>query len=828
MFLVKIMKFLTYLFFSLFFISSLFVNLSYAQNTGEISGSIIDENTKELIDFASIALFQEDNNTYVAGVQSDLKGNFLFSNLADGSYLLKITFVGYQDYEKGAIQIKDGRRISLGIISLNRDQAQVLNEVVIEGQAPTMQLGIDRKVFNVAQSVISAGGSATDLLSDIPSLSVDMDGAVSLRGTSGVQILIDGKPSTMGGDISQLLQSMPANTIDRVEVITNPSSKYEADGQSGIINIVLKKNIQTGFNGMVNLSGGSYNNYNGGLNINYRDNRFNYFGSYNYRRGNRIGDGFNYNQSLLNNGITENTSESSRKGDNHRVRLGLDYYLNDKNTIGISGGIDSRDNNRIENIFYMYQNQPSLNGTSTRVSDQKDIDFGFDFSVDYKREFTRKGEELVANFSYGKSTEDGSQSFDQQFSNENQDIDRRLNDNDEDDENINIQLDYVLPFGEDTRLEAGYRTNIRNSNETQLSDSFDPLSNSFIRDYDLSNGFKMQDVVHAIYGNYQNKITPTLGYQLGLRLEQAYLNTEYIALYPSIPENERFTKGKLDYLRLYPSLFVTQKLSDDQQLQVSYTRRVRRPRGWQVNPFKDVSDPMNIRMGNANLLPEDIHSFELSYAKFWPKITFTSSIYHRRVNDVIENIRTSADEQTSATLSQWLNLSKREATGFEMISKVNFNKNIDATANFNFFYNKFHGSEEFNLPARDGYNWDANLSSNVKITSLLSAQVKGNYYAPRLQAQGRTNSSFVVDAGLKLDVLDKKGSILFNVRDLFNQRMWSGYTETEQFTQHFENRWMRRSFMLSFNYRFGKQDFNAKNNRRDQSDNDDMGGMEMP
>src|SRR5690554_2825946 len=410
----------------------LFINTSSAQNSGKISGSIIDENTKEKIDFASVALLQENTNAYVDGIQSDLNGNFMFSNLADGSYYLKITFLGYKDFEKRKIALKGGQTISLGVLSLIQDDAQVLTEVTIEGQSPTMQLGIDRKVFNVAQSVVSAGGSATDLLSDIPSLSVDMDGAVSLRGSSGVRILIDGKPSPMGGDISQLLQSMPANTIESVEVITNPSSKFEADGQSGIINIVLKKNIRTGFNGMVNVSGGSYHNYNGGLNLNYRDTRFNYFGSYNYRKGNRVGDGYNYNQSLLNNGITENSSESSRKGNSHRVKLGLDYYLNDKNTIGISGGFDTRDNNQLENIFYKYQNQPSLDGTSTRVSDRKTSDFGYDFSIDFKREFSRPGEELVGNFSFGKSTEEGSQSFDQQFSNVNQTIDSRLNDNDED------------------------------------------------------------------------------------------------------------------------------------------------------------------------------------------------------------------------------------------------------------------------------------------------------------------------------------------------------------------------------------------------------------
>lgn len=822
------MKSLTYRILLLLIPSLSFVNFSLAQNTGKISGSIIDGHTQEIVDFASVALLQQKDNSYVSGTQSNVEGNFQFSNVGGGTYLLKITFVGYQSYEKKNLILTSGQDLNLGTITLLHDEAQMLSEVVIEGQGPTMKLGIDRKVFDVSQSVVSAGGSATDLLSDIPSLSVDMDGSVSLRGTSGVQILIDGKPSAMaGGDITQVLQSMPANTIQSVEVITNPSSKYEADGQSGIINIILKKNIRTGLNGMVNLSGGSYSNYNSGLNMNYRDNRVNYFGSYNYRRGNNIGDGYSFNENLVNNSITKNNSENTRKGDSHRLKLGLDYYLNDKNTLGFSGGINKRDNNNIENIFYLYQNQPTLDGTSIRTSERSQDNFGFDLSLDYKKEFARKGEELIANLSYGKNDEEGSQFFNQEFSNALQTLDKRLNDRTQDGKNANIQVDYTIPFGENNRFEAGYRSIIRNTKEKQLSDSFDPLTDTFVPDYDLTNAFEMEDIVHALYSNYQNKITSRLGFQVGLRLEQAYLNTQYISLNPDVLENERLTAGKLDYLRLYPSLFLTQELNQEQTLQLSYTRRVRRPRGWQVNPFKDVSDPMNIRMGNASLLPEDIHSFELSYAKFWPKISFTSSVYHRRVNDGIENIRTSADEQTSAMISQWLNMSKREATGFEMISKVTFTKSIDVTGNFNFFYNKFYGNKEFGLAARDGYNWDANISTNLKITKGLTAQAKGNYNAPRLQAQGRTNASFVMDAGLKMDVLGNKGSLMFNVRDLFNQRMWSGYTETEQFSQQFEQRWMRRSFMLSFNYRFGIQNVGSKMNRKNQVENDDMGGMQM-
>lgn len=306
----------------LLILSFSFINFAVAQDSGKISGSVIDGNRKEIVDFASVVLLQQKDNSYVAGTQSNIDGNFQFNTLKAGTYLLKITFVGYKDYQKQNIILKNGETLNLEGITLVVDDEQVLSEVLIEGQAPSMKLAIDRKVFDVSQSVISAGGSVTDLLSDIPSLSVDMDGSVSLRGTSGVQILIDGKPSAMaGGDIAQVLQSMPANTIQSVEVITNPSSKYEADGQSGIINIILKKNIRTGFNGMVNFSGGSYNNYDGGLNMNYRDSKVNYFGSYNYRHGNHVGDGYTFNENLINNSITKNNSENTRKRNSHNVKL---------------------------------------------------------------------------------------------------------------------------------------------------------------------------------------------------------------------------------------------------------------------------------------------------------------------------------------------------------------------------------------------------------------------------------------------------------------------------------------------------------------------------
>lgn len=810
----------------LFLNFSFFVNPIYAQNTGgSVSGSIVDASSKEAVDFASVALFNSAN-AQVAGVLSDERGQFALNNIAAGEYTLRISFVGYQTYES-PVELNAGQKLNLGSLQLKPSSATVLQEVVIESEVPDMQLGIDRKVFNVSESLVSEGGSATDLLANVPSLSVDMDGSVSLRGSSSVRILIDGKPSAMAGsDITQTLQSLPANSIQSIEVITNPSSKYDAEGQSGIINIILKKNIRRGLNGMVNVSGGSYHNYNGGFNLNYRDERFNYYGNYNFRRSNNVGDGFNRNTNLSNGGITESNSDNSRKGISHSGKLGVDYSPNELTTIGISGNFSLRDNNRTEKLFYRYFNLPDLDGTSERISEQEEEDTGYDINLDFRRDFNRPGENLMANIAYGKSTEDGIQTFNQIFSNPSLAGDRRINDGYEEGQNVNIQVDYTLPFSENHRLEAGYRTSIRKDNEEQISDSFNPETNTFERDYDITNEFELEDIVHSLYSNYQNKITPTLGFQVGLRLEQAYLNTNYIAFDPELPLNERETEGKLDYLRLYPSIFLTKEFSGEQQLQASYTRRVRRPRGWQVNPFVDVSDPMNIRMGNPNLLPEDIHSVELSYAKFWPAVTLTSSVYHRRVNDGVESIRTSVSDETSATISQWYNISRNEATGFEVISKMTFSPAINATANFNAFYNKYFGSDEFDLEPSDGFNWDANISTEVKITPTLSGQVRAQYNAPRTMAQGESIANFVIDAGVKKDILDKRGSIMFNVRDLFNQRRWGGTTTTAQFQQDFERRWMKRNFTLSFTYNFGQNSF--QNRKKEDPNRENMGMDEEP
>lgn len=788
-----------------------------AQNpVGDVRGKVVDSGTKKPIDFATVALIDSTSGKAIKSAQSDLAGQFILSNLPFGSYIVKVSFVGFQPYSNPVVISQKNSRIDLGLLPLVQNKDNVLKQVTVEGQRSSMQLGVDRKVFNVEQSLVSEGGSATDLLANVPTVSVDIDGNINLRGSGSVRVLIDGRPSAIGGgDISTILQALPASSIESIELITNPSSKYDPEGQTGIINIVLKKNKKVGVNGAVSLSAGTQENYNTSTNLSYRDGNVNVYGNYGFRYGTRIGGGFN-NTSFINNGQTFNSSSGQRQNVGNNAKAGVDYYINKKTTIGASANINFRNGEDTEDINYVYQNYLNTysNGTSLRSSEGNEKDKGYDLALDFSRKFKRQGEELMANFSFGQSSEDGVSTFNQSFFYPQRDIkdsiDRRVNVNGEKRKNYNIQADYTLPITEKQKFEAGYRTTIGLRNEDQSSEKLNPVSGNLENDYQLTNDFSSEDIVHALYINYQNQVNGGFGFQTGLRAEQAYLNTEYTAT-DGTTFQPTGAKGNLDYFRIYPSIFLTQKLKGENQLQLSYTRRVNRPRGWQVNPFLNVTDPNNLRMGNPNLKPEDIHSVEFSYMKFWKALTFTSTLFTRQVNDVVQSYRTVLSGDT--TLSQFINLSKTRASGLELISRADISKGFNITANVNIFYNKFFGNAQFGLKPNDGYNWNSNLTSTFKLPLNLSGQINMNYMAPRVMAQGRGKEMFGMDAALRLDMMKKKASLSFNMRDVFNTRKWGMVTETDQLISEFQRRMQGRQANLTFSYRFGQSDLPQRNKR---------------
>jgi len=707
---------------------------------------------------------------------------------------------------------------------LKPGKANVLKEVVVQGERKNMTLGIDRKVFNVEQSLVSEGGSATDLLANVPTVAVDIDGNVSLRGSGSVRILIDGKPSAIGGgDMATVLQSLPASSIENIELITNPSAKYDPEGQTGIINIVLKKNKKIGINGAVSFSAGNRDNYNASTNLSYRDKNVNVYGNYSFRYGTRLGGGFNNTLFFNTNNAINNISDGRRKNTGNTAKAGVDFYINNKTSLGVSANMNFRNGDRDEDINYLYRSFNTLRDSSSfRTSREDDIDKGYDLNLDFSRKFKRQGEELMANFSFGKSKEDEVQNLEQNFfnaagNNLNNRLDLRNNDGNELSTNYNIQADYTLPFSKTQKIEAGYRTSIRMEDASQLSEIFDVSAGLYRVDYSQSNDFSLEDIVHALYGNYQNQIASTFGFQVGLRAEQAYLNTEYIGTDTS--SFEKITQpGNLKYFRVYPSIFLTQKLPGDDQLQLSYTRRVNRPRGWQVNPFRDLSDPNNIRVGNPNLRPEDIHAFELSYMKNLKGLTLTSSLFARQVNDVVEGVQSSLDSAT--TLTQFINLTRNRAAGLELIARADFSKGFNMTANMNIFYNKFFGSPANNIQPNDGYNWNSNVVTNFQVTKTLSGQINANYMAPRVTAQGKSKLMWGTDAALRLDVLKKKGSFSFNMRDVFNTRRFGSFTSTSIFSRESQSRMLGRMATLTFSYRFGQSDLQQKK-KSDKNPNQD-------
>ncbi|NMN38332.1 TonB-dependent receptor domain-containing protein [Pedobacter sp. SG918] len=810
-------------------ITLLLLSLSFslfAQTSGKakITGILKDAKTQETIPFATAILIDKATAKNAKIVQTDVNGAFVMTDIPTGAFTFKISFVGYQTMVRDNIAITPATgTLNFGEIKMNPAKGNVLSEITVTGQKQGMQMGIDKKIFAVDQSVISEGGSAGDLLQNVPSVSTDMDGNVSLRGSTGVKVLIDGKPSLIaGGNVAQILQSIPASSIESVEIITNPSAKYDAEGQSGIINIVLKKNTKLGFNGSVALTAGNRNNYNANTNLSFQNSKVNIYGNYGYRYGNRVGGGFqDITYKTPTNSVSfldqHTNSESLDKG--HNAKAGIDYYITPKSVVSLSGGFNSRENDRNE---YIDVRQLNAGSNPVNLSNRNNTNNGdgksYDLNLDYTQKFKKPKEELTFNFGYSTGDNNNDQTYlttttYANGSTVNVDSLQLIN-NTGNNTNYNIQTDYALPVGRAGKIEVGYRSQIRLGDNDQFAQVRLPGSDVFTRDNRLINDFHSKDQVHALYLNYQNQIKD-FGYQLGLRGEDARLDTHLEGYTGNVLTT---AEGNIHYKRLYPSVFLTQKFKGDNQLQLSYTRRVNRPRPWDTNPFLDVSEPFNYRGGNPNLLPEDVHSFELGYSKYWKKVTLTSSLYFRQTNDVIQRVRSTPVNGIITSTPQ--NLSHQINSGVELIGRFDLIKALNFTTNVNLYQAKFAGDARFDIPSSSGFSWNANLTGNLTIVKNLSLQVRGDYRAPEVMAQGKRNAMYGVDGGAKYDFPNKKASLSFNVRDVFNTRRWSMTTEDKATIVDFERQFQGTMGNLTFSYRFGKTTFTGtKKKKDDQQDN---------
>lgn len=792
----------------------------------DIKGKITDATTKDIIEFVNVSIY-DNNGNLVKGAITDLDGNYIIQDVGKGSYTMKVSYVGYRTVEK-KINVDGNKNMTLNLSM--REDTELLDEVEIVAEKPQMIFDIDKRIFNADHDLTSLGGSASDLLSNIPSIEVDSEGTVSLRGDEGVTIWINGKDSGLTSDNqSQILEQLPAETIDRVEVITNPSSKYSSEGSAGIINIILKKNINIGYYGGVQARATTAGMYNASGNINYSKGKWDMFLNVGYRHHNGKSEG--YDNRTMNDGTYLNqTSEGKRKGDNMFTRLGVTFHPTFKDDISLNGFgmFGGGSNNRTINYL---SNMPGTYQSAVRKTLGNDDMNGGNISMDYMHRFSEKSY-LSASASYNVWGMDGSTDYlqDSQYADRTESSIQKqsshMNNN-----GWEFTADYSNQITENHKIETGYKGELRSEHspiETMSGTSYGNL----VPQNNLYNDFRYDSDIHALYVSYSGKIN-NFGIQAGLRGE--YTLTDAVTKYKNTDGEIMFDTYKTDYLDLFPSLFLSYSLPNNNEIQVNYTRRLRRPRGHMLNSFRNITDSTNISYGNPSLSPQYSNVFEVNYIKTWGLHTLTASAYYRGADNVFERI-TYMDENEIMNTT-WFNVTESKSIGVELVAKNKlFNNILDLTTTVNLYYFKLDGFEFYdsrtgNLLAtgdsEENFSWDARMIANVKLPYDINLQVTGRYRSKRTVAQGYRKPSYSLDAGLRKSFLDNRLSVAVNARDLLDSRKRQSITIGDDFRQESSNSFIGRNIGITISYSFGnlkemlKKQANRPQNSNSANEEDD-------
>ena len=795
----------------------------------QITGKVIDASTKQGMEFANISLRKTGSKEFIKGTVSDQLGAFRLDGVSNGNYVVAVSVVGYATFEK-ELTIGTGQKtINLRSILLKED-TQLLNEVQVVGQRSQMKFEIDRKVFNVDQSLATAGGSASDVLGNIPSVQVDPEGEVSLRGNSSVTVWINGKESGLSADNrAQILEQLPAESIERVEVITNPSAKYNPEGTAGIINIVLKKNRKAGYYGSLQAGVDTRGGYNAAGNVNFSSGKFESFVNVGTRVRKSEGEGYTNRQNLDDNGNPVSYLNQLRNDEDTRkpviARMGTTYHATDKDHFSFSGfGLLGRGD---ETDWLNYtSNIPGSFTNSLRTSAEKrKMNIG-NFEIGYKRDFSEKSNlDLSASYNLLNITPESSFLQVSNYAGGTSTSSYQFQENVMKPRKWEFQADYVTEFGEQNKIEAGYKGEFLTSKSKVSTYSGTSEGNAAFNE-GLYNNFTYDQNVNALYATYSKRIN-RFGIQLGLRGEHTRTNTNSLGYNQSETDHPAY---KDDYFSFYPSAFLSYQLPSNNELQLNYTRRVSRPWGGQLNPFVNLTDSTNISYGNPLLLPQYSNSLELNYIKNWENHTLSASLYYRNTDNVIQRISYRDGDIMKSTFE---NIAKTQSAGTELILKNNLFRMIDLTSTLNFYYNKLDGFSY--LPAGattpvvgeadEDFSWSARIIANVMLPWGVSLQATGDYNSRELVAQGYRKANHAIDLGLRKSFLDRKLSLTINTRDLLNSRKRETITSGSGFSQESVFARSGRTVGFTLTYNFGNMKGSSKRPDRQEQQNNGDGGM---
>ena len=819
--------------------------MTWAANA--LTGNVIDNGTKQPIDFANVSVTRSGESTPIGGTITDTNGHFSIE-LADGKYTVVISFMGYGEQTR-EVTIA-GKPVNLGRIALKED-TQTLSEVEVVGQNSSMRFELDKKVFTVDQNIASAGASVTDVLENIPSVDVDQEGNISLRNSEDVEIWINGKPAGLTSENrAQVLQQMPAGTIEKIEVITNPSAKFSPEGSSGIINLVMKKDSKAGFYGSLQAGihyslaapwnvppGGNVGfsiNFNSGVvdgyfNVGYRYHVSN--GGSKTDRYNLSGEGSKELDSTLIQSRLLQDGHQTHRGGGLFARGGLNFRVAEGHTIGISGfGMVSEPKvmsgqNTYTRTYTLFNSAGDTLRSYTRMQNGKNWHPGGNATLDYTFEMDEHRLMLSGtynNFGWNQLTDytQIEEGVDTAYQSQNS-----YNGN----QGIEIKADYEWKPTPQSRLEAGYDYTRNWSNS--LSDAYDIIGGTpqEINAYYASfNGLTQN---HAFYVTYGNRFWDKLSIQVGLRGEYYMRHLESFYKDASGTEQDSYAafpnKKDTAYFQVFPSAYISYDFGNGHELQLNYTRRINRPWGHQINPRMDFSDSTNISYGNVDLLPAYSNNLELNYLKTWERHTLSAGVFWKYREGAVQNIKyMDADGKTMK--NTYLNVSTRQELGIEVVAKNRlFGEILQLTTSANFYWNNISPIDEMilhqdttihvNLPGQNIFAGSVRLNAQFMFTKNFTGQISANYRSPRVVAQGTTSHSYSIDIGLRHTFLNKQLALALNVRDLLDSRARRNTTWGDGFWQFSENRWHSRSISLTLTYNFG-------NNRPRRGERGDMQG----
>ncbi len=797
--------------------------------TYTVTGNVIDNDSKQALEYATV-IFTPLKGKRITGGITDIHGDFSI-NIQKGTYKIAIEYISFKTKILATHTINSS--LNLGVISLHAN-SEVLDVVEIIAEKSTVEIRLDKKIYNVGKDMTVKGGSASDVLDNVPSVTVDVQGKVSLRGNENVRILINGKPSGLVGlSGTDALRQLPADAIQKVEVITSPSARYAAEGTAGIINIILRKGKALGFNGSTSISAGNPYKLSNNINLNYRSRKVNFFSNIGYSDQKTPGHS-NSNVTYLKKGIPSNYRNEDRKYDRDRTKFfangGMEVFISRNSNITLSGIYKKSKNTDVSTNSIL---ELDINKVTTSKKDRLDsknkTDKTYQASVNYTKDFNDKGHKLTLDAQYNKSKENEKSTIFEHlyFPIVRSDISERTSTGELSKDYL-LKGDYVLPIGKNSQFEFGFKGDFNRLNSNYLVEDYDQDTGTYSNNTDFSNSLTFNQDIYAVYSQYGSTFNK-FSYLFGLRAE---ITNRLIEV-----SNKTYKKK---YTELFPTLNLGYELNDTENINIGYSRRLRRPRHWFLNPFESRTSETYIYTGNVALDPSYSNSFEIGYLKKWNLLSMNTSVYYNHSihnyemvqREEMRDLDNNGTNETLVIIRKPINLSSQDRIGFEFTANYHPFKTLRLSSSFNFYQFETNGVDIYTNQNNEeiivdyttkNTSWFTRLTARVKLPANIEWQTRAMYKAPRKTALSNKKGMASVSMAFSKDILKNNGTLSINISDLFNTRKRQSTNYTATTITKGEYQWRERQITATFTYRFKQKKKRKRSGSTERSDNE--GGM---